>query len=135
MDPTTEPAVVTRPTEVLTAVRLIWISIAIGLLTSAIRVSQLVSGRYLILALLFAVVLFGIYLFLASRISAGRNWARIIFLVLMLIGLPFSVPTYIAELRRSVLYASISILIVVMQVVATYLLFTKNSNRWFREQK
>ena len=134
MDPTTEPAAGARPGEVTLAVRLIWISIAIGLLTSAVRVAQLVSGVSLVVALLVAFLFFGIYLFLVSKISAGRNWARIVLLVLVLIGLPFSVPTYLAELRKSVLFGSLSILILIMQVVATYLLFTKNSNRWFRER-
>src|ERR671918_411507 len=110
MDPTTEPTVMARPTEVVTAVRLIWITIAIGLITSGIRVAQLVSGVPLIIALLLALAFFGVFLFLVSKISAGRNWARIIFLVLVIIGLPFSIPTYISELRKSLIFGSISIL-------------------------
>ncbi len=135
MEPTTEPVGDARPGEVTLAVRLLWISIAIGLLITGLRVAGLVSGASLVVALLLGVVIFGFYLFLVSRISAGRNWARIVFLVLFLIGLPFSIPTYLAELRKSVLFGSISILIAVIQLVATYLLFTKNSNRWFRQRQ
>lgn len=135
MDPTTEPTAGTRPGEVTLAVRLIWISITIGLVISGIRVAPLVSGVSLVSVLLFALVFFGIYLFLVSKIAAGRNWARIVFLVLLVIGLPFAVPTYLAELRTSVVFGSISILIAVLQVVATYLLFTRNSNRWFKTRQ
>ena len=135
MEPTTEPVAEARPGEVTLAVRLLWLSIAIGSLTSGLRVAGLVSGASLVVALLIAIVIFGFYLFLVSRISAGRNWARIVFLVFFLIGLPFSILNNLAELRKSVLFGSISILIAVIQVVATYLLFTKNSNRWFRQRQ
>lgn len=136
MDPTIEPATnASRPIEVTRAVRFLLASLAIGLMASAIHVAQRVSGAPLVLALLIVIAFFGVYLLLVSRISAGRNWARIIFLVLVLFGLPFAVPTYLAELRRSILWGSVSILVALLQLIGTYLLFTKNSNLWFRTRK
>ena len=63
------------------------------------------------------------------------HWARILFLVLMIIGVPIAVPLYLAELRTSIPYGSISIVVAILQVIALVLLFTKNSNPWFRKRK
>jgi hypothetical protein len=135
MDPTIESATDSRPKVITTAIRILTLSIAIGLLMSLVRVAQQVSGAPLILAILIVLAFFGVFLFLVSRIWAGRNWARIVFLILVLIGLPFAIPNYIAELRKNVLSGSVSMLIVVLQLLGTYLLFTKNSNTWFKARK
>jgi hypothetical protein len=135
MDPTIESATDSRPKVITTAIRILTLSIAIGLLMSLVRVAQQVSGAPLILAILIVLAFFGVFLFLVSRIWAGRNWARIVFLILVLIGLPFAIPNYIAELRKNVLSGSVSMLIVILQLLGTYLLFTKNSNTWFRARK
>lgn len=136
MDPTIEPTPnAARPIEVTRAVRFLLASLAIGLMASAIHVAQRVSGAPLIFVLLIVIAFFGVYLFLVSKISAGRNWARIVFLALVLFGLPFAIPTYMAELRRSILSGSVSILVTILQLIGTYLLFTKQSNLWFRTRK
>ena len=135
MDPTIESATDSRPKVITTAIRILTLSIAIGLLMSLVRVAQQVSGAPLVLAILIVLAFFGVFLFLVSRIWAGRNWARIVFLILVLIGLPFAIPNYIAELRKNVLSGSVSMLIVILQLLGTYLLFTKNSNTWFRAPK
>ena len=135
MDPTIESATDSRPKVITTAIRILTLSIAIGLLMSLVRVAQQVSGAPLIWAILIVLAFFGVFLFLVSRIWAGRNWARIVFLILVLIGLPFAIPNYIAELRKNVLSGSVSMLIVILQLLGTYLLFTKNSNTWFRARK
>ena len=134
MDPIIEPAT-GRPSVVTTAVGLLLLSIAIGLLTSSLRVAQQVSGAPLMLGLLIVFAFFALFLFLVSRIRAGRNGARIILLVLVLIGLPFAIPAYIVEFRKNVLSGSVSMLIALLQLVGTCLLFTSNSNSWFRARK
>lgn len=133
MEPTTESTV--RPREVALAIRLILLSLALGLVVAATQAVQRVSGIPLVVTLLIAVVFYGLLALFVSKILPGRNWARIVFLVLVLIGLPFAVPTYIGQLRQSVLFGLAGIVIVILQVFATYLLFTKNSNSWFRSRK
>lgn len=135
MDPAIEAVTDARPKIVTTAIRILALSIAIGLLMSLVRVAQQISGAPLILAILIVVAFFGVLMFLVSRIWAGQNWARIVFLILVLIGIPFAIPNYIAELRKNVLSGSVSMLIVVLQLLGTYLLFTKNSNTWFRARR
>ena len=135
MDPTIEPmANVERPKNVNRAVQLIAASFAIGGIRAVFDLAQKVSGVYFVVALLLLVVFLGIWFFFVNRIAAGKNWARIVFLVL-LIGLPLAVPGYIADLRINPLHGSVSIIIALLQLVGTYLLFTKDSNIWFRRRK
>ena len=135
MDPTIEPtAIVERPREATRAVQLISASFIIGGIRAIIELAHMVSGASFLVAILLLIAFFGICFFFVSKIAAGRNWARIVFLVLVLIGLPFAVLGYIQELRTSLLGGSISIIMAILQVLGTYLLFTKNSNLWFRSR-
>lgn len=139
MDPTIEPnpkvAPAVRPVEVTRAVQLISASFAIGGIRSVFDLAQKISGVYFFLALLALIVFLGICFFLVSKIAAGRNWARITFLVLILIQLPFAILGNIADLRTNLLHGSFSILIALLQLIGTYLLFTKHSNLWFKTRK
>ena len=136
MDPTTEPsAIVERPREATRAVQLISASFLIGGIRAVVELTHKVSGVYFLVAIFLLIAFFGICFFLVSKIAAGRNWARIVFIVLVLIGLPFAILGYIQELRTSLLGGSISIIIAVLQLIGTYLLFIKNSNTWFRRPK
>ena len=136
MEPPIESAaVVERPKEVTRAVQLISASFAIGGIRAVFDLAQKVSGARYFLTILLLVAFLGICFFFVSKIAAGRNWARITFLVLLLIGLPLAVPGYIGELRTSLLYGSLSMIMAILQVIGTYLLFTKQSNLWFRTRK
>jgi hypothetical protein len=136
MNPTIEPTPNTeRPKEVTGAVRLVAASFAIGGVRAVFDLAQKVSGISFLVALLILVVFLGICFFFVSRIAAGKNWARIVFLVLFLIGLPLALPGYIADLRINFLHGAISIIIALLQLIGTYLLFTRNSNVWFRRRK
>jgi uncharacterized membrane protein YbjE (DUF340 family) len=86
-------------------------------------------------ALLIVIAVFAVGFLLVNRISARRNWARIVWLVLVLFGLPFAIPANLQEVRRNVLSGTLSVIITILQLIGTYLLFTRNSNPWFRTRK
>jgi len=136
MDPTTETtAHRERPQSVTRAVQLFTASLAIGGIRAVFDLTQRVSGIYFFIALLVLVLFLGIFFFFISRVAAGRNWARILLLILLLIGLPFAIPGYVFELRVSLLRGSLSVLVAILQIVGMCLLFTKDSNGWFRGRK
>ena len=136
MEPPIEPtANVARPKETTSAIQFLYVSLAIGLIRAVFLLTQRTSGAALILAALIVISFFALGFFLIWKISAGRKWARIILLVLVLINLPFAVLANISELKQSVLSGTVSILIEVILWIGTYLLFTKNSNLWFRSRK
>ena len=124
-----------RPVQVNRAIQLLLASLAIGLLRAIVGLTQRVSGTPLILAILVVCTVFALGFLLVWRISARGNWARIILLVLVLFGLPFAIMTSVAELKHSVASGSLSIIIALLQLLGTYLLFTRNSNLWFRKLK
>jgi uncharacterized membrane protein len=135
MEPPTEPtAILQRPKEATLAIKLLFASLGIGLLRGLAGLMLKPSGA-MILAALIVIAIFTLGFFMVWKISAGRNWARIILLVLVVINLPFAALANVAELKRSVLSGALSIIIEVLIWIGTYLLFTKNSNLWFKNRK
>ena len=136
MEPPIEPAAnIARPKETTSAIQLLYASLAIGLIRAVFGLTQRTSGAALVLAALIVISVFALGFFLVWKISAGRKWARIILLVLVLINLPFAMLANISELKRSVWSGALSILIEVILWIGTYLLFTRNSKHWFRSRK
>jgi len=136
MEPPIEPtANGARPKETTSAIQFLNASLGIGLIRGVFGLTQRTSGAALVLAALIVISVFSLGFFLIWKISAGRNWARIILLVLVLINLPFAVLANISELKLRALSGTFSILIEVILWIGTYLLFTKNSNLWFRKHK
>jgi len=136
MDPTTETTGnLERPQTATRAVQLFYASLAIGGIRAVFDLTQRVSGVYFLIALVLLALFLGIFFFVVSKVAAGRNWARILLLVLLLIGLPFAIPGYVLELKASILRGSLSVLVAILQIVGMILLFTKDSNGWFRSRK
>lgn len=136
MEPPIEPtANLVRPTAVTRAVQVISASFVIGGIRSVFDLKQKLSGGSFLATILLLLVFLGICFFFISKIAAGRNWARFTLLVLLLIQLPFAVLGSIAELKMNLLHGSLSVIIALLQLIGTYLLFTKNANAWFRSRK
>ena len=124
-----------RPRIVTRAVQILMSALALGLITSIFQLAQRASGTQLVFASLIVIAVFGLGFFLITKIALRRNWARIVLVVLLLFGLPFAIPGHLQEIKRNVLVGTIGIIITLLQVVGTSLLFTKQSNIWFRKRK
>lgn len=124
-----------KPVEVTRAVQLLYASLGIGLVKSIVDFGRISSQSSVGLTLFIMLVTFGLLFFFIWKISDGRNWARIVFLVLFLLGLPFSVPLYLEEFGRNIFLGSLSVIQVLIQLIATYLMFKKSSSLWFRARK
>lgn len=136
MEPTIEQSAnVERPREVTKAVQFLASSLAIGLLNAIFTLVQRTTGIPMLVVLIIVIAFFSLLFFLVMKISAGRNWARIIWLILVLVNAPFAILAYPEAVRRNVISGSLSIIIVILHLIGTYLLFTKKSNLWFRTRK
>ena len=124
-----------RPKRVTTGVQFLFASLALGTIAAATSVVRHAAGITMVGALAFVLLFFAVGFLLVWRIAAGKNWARIVWLVLVLIGTPFALRSYVATLKVSVLSGSLSIFISILQLVGTYLLITGSSNSWFRKRK
>ena len=136
MEPTIEPTTNSeRPKVVSTAVLLLAASLLIGGIRAVFDLTHKVSGASFFVALLILIVFLGVFFFLVSKIAAGRNWSRITLLVLLVLQLPFAIMGNLAEVRANLLQGSLSISIAILQLLGVVLLFTKNSNLWFKKLK
>ena len=136
MEPTIEQnANVERPRSVTKAVQFLASALAIGLLNAIFILAQRTTGIPMLVVLIIVIAFFSLLFFLVMKISAGRNWARIIWLILVLVNAPFAILAYPEAVRRNVISGSLSIIIVILHLIGTYLLFTKKSNLWFRTHK
>ena len=78
---------------------------------------------------------FFMYLFLAFQINLGRNWARILYIVLIVLFIIIVLSDIIRSMSGNQLSTLILIIEILLELVATVLLLTKSSNRWFRAKK
>jgi len=124
-----------KPKAVEIAVLVLWLTLALGLVMSVVRISHTslpVSSTlvYSILIISFAFSALCIY-----KISRGRNWARIIYLILLLLGMFKTVPSLILAIEHAPFSGSLSATVVAAQLVAMAFLFTGSSNGWFEQRR
>jgi hypothetical protein len=124
-----------RPKRVTAGVQFLLASLALGAITAAVHVFRNAAGTSMVLAQLIVLAFFGLGFLLVWRIAAGKNWARIVLLVLVVVGTPLAVPGYFASLKHNMVSGLLSIFISLLQLIGTFLLYTGKSNPWFRKRK
>lgn len=124
-----------RPAIVSNAVRLLYASLAIGVVRAFLEFNTMVADAPIGLVLVISAITFGLLLFLIYKIAAGRNWARIVFLVLFVVGVPMSVIPLVHSLAQTPVSGLIGLVQLVVQVIALVMLFQSPSNAWFRSVK
>ncbi|MFP4402973.1 MAG: hypothetical protein ACOC3X_00320 [Nanoarchaeota archaeon] len=135
---------IVRPNKVSIAVKLLWITIVVGIIRSIIELPNTLEvlieqGFYFGLAIGFVIftafISLAIISFFIYMIGKGKNWARIIFLVLFIIGIPFSILPLVQSLMANPISGIIAIGQTILQIVALVLLFQKSSSDWFKLMK
>lgn len=114
---------------------MLWISLGLGVVRSAWEVPAQAAQSslgFVVFVMVFTLMFIGFFIWMIDK---GKNWARITFLVLFILGVPLS----IFPLLQSLAYAPISGLIgisqVFLQTIAVVFLFMKESSTWFKLQK
>lgn len=128
-----------KPDKVSNAVTLLWIVIAVGVISSIFSFSSSLetanaSGLgllWLIFTLYFTFLLMAFFIW---KIWQGRNWARITYLIFFIIGFPFTIYIYFTS-ALSVLTIILSICQMILQIVALIFLFQEKSSEWFKSIK
>jgi len=120
-----------RPREITLATRLLWVTLLLGVLNSMLQWSHLreVGSVGFILTVqggtLFVMV------WLVIQISRGRNWARILFLLLFVAGIALEPRVVLASLTISPVGGAIALVQILMQLVSFYLLFVSPGRAWY----
>jgi hypothetical protein len=122
-----------RPDRIATATNLLWGAVGIGIVilfreATFLKSQASIGGIALITAIVFVSMALLIY-----KISKGRNWARLTFLILFILGAFPYIPNLLDMFNRSLLTGSLSLVQLVMQLTALYFLFTKPGSTWFKK--
>ena len=120
------------PPAVTSAVRLIYVTLAIGIARTILDWPKTVRSTTPGFALLSIVLVFGLVLWLASRVARGRSWARVTYLVLFAIGAPFSVIPLLKALGYSPFSAILGVVQLLLQGISLVVLFGREARPWFR---
>lgn len=134
-----------QPQKVNTAVKLLYASLGLGIISSVLfppgldEVSSFDSALNDSLFIFFTAGLtFGLTWLLIYMIGKGKNWARITFLVFFIIGIPLSIVTFPLFLLLSdtpVIDGSLFLVQTGMDLVALVFLFQGESSAWFKALK
>jgi hypothetical protein len=117
--------------------QLMYLSIALGVIESALSWNQSVleadpvGGASFVLVVQIIVITSEVTLiWLIAR--RRRNWARWLALISFLVGIPFSMNTYIDLFQSGALAGILDTAQDLLQLVALYLIFTGNARDWFQ---
>jgi hypothetical protein len=128
-----------QPDKVFIAIELLWISVALSVISiifsfsSSLEVAN-ASGLGFLWLIVTLCLSFFLMAFFIWKIGQGKNWARITYLVLLIIGFPFTIYSYFTS-ALSVLAIVLSIFQEAMLIVALVFLFQKSSSDWFKSIK
>lgn len=122
------------PYRVGTAMWLLYVTLGIGLIRSIIeakRFSHVIPIEFEIV-IIFSV--FGIMWFFIHMIGKGKNWARYTYIVLFVIGFPFSILPLQQSIAANLLAGVLGLGQTALQIIALAFLFQKSSSDWFNKR-
>lgn len=133
----TNKETIQQPKSVKFAVILLWASALISLLTTIvdpqiIQSFKMHTGVYI---LAFIIVLFFAAL-LITKISAGRNWARIVFILLAAVSAILFLRTYLlsGDIKLTNIQVAEGFVNNALGIFISKILLSKHSSEWFSER-
>lgn len=130
-----------KPKNVATGVTILYVSLVIGVIAAIMRgvhmhviephVQPAMLEHNLMAYALVCVIFLVVAWFIYYKISHGKNWARIVFLIVLLVGLVSNVMHYQMILDQHNFMVAASVINIILTVVAACLLFSKEANAWF----
>jgi len=132
----TKMVIENKPSSINYAYRIILFSIFAGIVNLAV---EFYSGTFYYYStygiIVFSSIIILIIYYIASKIRRGKNWARYLFLILFITGIPNTLPGIIKNFDRDFLTGLLNFIILVSDAAVLILLFSKPSNEWFRKIK
>lgn len=122
-----------RPSSVTKAATLLYVTLGIGVLRAAMEFPRLSAMSGAAFVIFTQLVVFGLTWLLIFLISRRRNWARIVYVVLFLLGTPLSVKPLIASLVATPVSGLLGLGQAAAQVVAIVMLFRGEARAWFKK--
>ena len=125
-----------RPDRVNTAIKLLYSSLGVGVVRSLLEAPALIKqGASLGFVVFVSVFVLAFLSFFIHKIGKGRNWARITFLVMFILGIPISISPMIQSLMNNPVSGMLGLAQLVVQIIAIVFLFQKTASNWFKTIK
>jgi hypothetical protein len=124
------PPICEKPAAVTKAVTLLYLTLVITVVLFFLNWSLYtqVDVGVVAFSLLFDLGLMGLLIY---KIDEGRNWARIAYLVIFIIGMPFYIRAMCKLFSFSMFGDLFSLLRAAMEIVALKFLFSREARPWF----
>jgi hypothetical protein len=119
-----------RPRVVVIAVALFWTEVALGLLDSGLDWRYLTADDSAAFILTVEALFVGLSVLINIKIWQGRNWARIVALVLTILAVVGYAPQIGAEFARAPFVTALAMIELLLDVVGLYLVFVPG-RQWF----
>jgi len=124
-----------KPVAIRRAIGLLWASVAVGVVKTPLNWAYLTSrasGAFNAFVIIFT---FAITAFFIWKIGQGKNWARIVFLAVFLLGVVPFLFIVRSEFGRSPASGLLSTMQFGLQAVAFFLIFTNPGKEWFQPRR
>jgi hypothetical protein len=136
------PSAPGRPRAVKVAIGLLWLGLALGIPEMIYRMAdpppQIQGTMYrtmLVAGTLFIILMLSILAWIIMKTARGKNWARVVHLVLLVIGFALAFRTMPAAFAAGVHIGMTNVLQVAAKTAAVILLFLPASNAWYLAMK
>ena len=124
-----------KPEKVVTAVKMLYLLIAIGFIRTGMTVVRHVDVRSPYFLISIKLLVYAVTVFLIFQISRGRNWARWLLLAEVAIAFPLAIlPTFDA-ISHSPFHTLLGFVQLGLYIVAMLFLFHRSSSEWFSARK
>jgi len=127
-----------RPKEVTNAIRLMWTSTTLAILAMFLQAQRNTDVAQMWIVMLVGAALgLAIAFWFIGKIARGRNWARMVYLVLTVLGVVlvvFNWSFYAPIYRAQPLAAVLAVIQTALQFGAFYLLITPSARDWFKQR-
>lgn len=122
-----------RPQRVYIAAMLLWADLIVWLLSTLFDVAggHILKGASPVVAVIVVAFSAGLNAWLIVKVAAGRNWARILWLVLSVVGMIAQVAT---GFPSGLIARSSWILQSLMNLAVFWILLTPSASRWFKRE-
>jgi multidrug efflux pump subunit AcrB len=133
-----EKLAIEKPKKVINAVNLIKLTLVLGAINLIIQIAfsgPFLRGGLLAMTLLIFFVAISITIFLIYNLNRRKNWARIVFAIFTIIGTLIILAGISQLFTPFVIVGIIALTSTIIQLIAMIILFSKESNEWFKTVK
>jgi len=121
-----------RPRAVDRGIKLAYASLLFGIVAEVVDFRHFLALAPATDSLATFVFTYGLLLFLILKVSRGRNWARIVLLLIFLVGLGLYSVFLRDALKRNPMMVFVNIVPTLLQGAALFFWFKPSSGAWFK---